>query len=253
MRTRILGLLTAAVASAVVTGIPAVTQAAPPATKTVYLTFDDGPNGLNDVTLLHILHRDDVRATFFFVGRELAADPKAVQRFWLAGHAVGNHTYNHADLTKLSREGIDTEILSTQRVLGPLAGPCVRPPYGAVSPAVNGAIASLGLREVLWNVDPEDWAHQNTPYIVNAVLSHVFDKSVVLLHDGGGNRAATVRAVRQLIPALRARGYQFKTVRACRVPLKVTATGMALRPKPTPTPVPTPTVSPSPTPSVSSP
>lgn len=120
----------------------------------------------------------------------------------------------------------------------------MRPPYGAVSPAVSTAARALGLRTVLWNIDPEDWAHQNTAYIVNHVLTHVTDKATVLMHDGGGPRAATTSAVKQLIPQLRARGYEFRTVPACRVPLKVKVTDMAKRVPPEPTPTPTPTITP---------
>ena len=104
------------------------------------------------------------------------------------------------------------------------------------------------MKMVMWSVDPEDWAHQDTGYIVNHVLTHVRDRSVVLMHDGGGNRAATVSAVKALIPQLRARGYEFRTVPSCRVPLRGKATGLAQPPAPAPTPTPTvtPTTSASP-------
>ena len=233
---------------------PGAAQARAPQPKIVHLTFDDGPDGLNDPRLLRILKRNDVKATFFLLGHAVASDPSAPQRLWLAGHAVGNHTYNHADLSKLALPAIEHEMTSAQRLLGTAGGACVRPPYGAVSPAFYTASTALGLKPVMWTVDPEDWAHQDSAYIVNHVLTHVTDHATVLLHDGGGDRRATASAVKQLIPALRARGYEFRTVPACRVPLKVTAYSMAkkmrLKPAPTPPPpTPLPTVTPAPTPS----
>lgn len=247
---------TAAMAVSAALVAPPTVSARPPEPKIVYLTFDDGPDGWNDPRLLRILRREHVPATFFVLGQAIARNRSAVKGLYLAGHAIGNHSYTHADLSRLSLPAIDRELSATQRALGPMGGRCFRPPYGAVSPAVTAAARAQGLSVVLWTVDPEDWAHQNTPYIVNHVLTHVRDRSVVLMHDGGGNRAASVNAVKYLIPQLRARGYEFRTVPACRVPLKGQSAGMAQKvtpkPKPTPTPVPTPTptVTPTSTPTV---
>lgn len=252
------GWLAAALTAVLTTGLfltPAAAQQSDRHPKTVYLTFDDGPDGLNDPRLLRILKRNHVPATFFLLGSAVAADPGAPTRLWLAGHAVGNHTYSHTDLTTLGLPAIEHEMASTQRLLGGVGGACVRPPYGAVNPLVYAAANSLGLRTVLWNVDPEDWAHQDSQYLVNHILTHVRDHSTVLMHDGGGPRSATLTAVKQLIPQLRARGYEFRTVPACRVPLKNRADSMAkpVRPAPTPTvtPTPAPTVTPTPTPTSS--
>lgn len=227
------------------------------AQKVVYLTFDDGPNRGNDVPLLRILRKEQVPATFFLVGSSLAEDRDAAAELFLAGHAVGNHTYSHADLTALDFAGVSHQLRWTQQMLGRVGGKCMRPPYGAVNGTVGAASRQLGLTQVMWSVDPQDWAHQNTGYIVSHVLTHVQDHSVVLLHDGGGDRSATVAAVRQLIPLLRERGYDFRTVPACRVPPVVgRAVGLAkvkAPPKPDPSPVPTlpPSPTPVPTPTVS--
>jgi peptidoglycan/xylan/chitin deacetylase (PgdA/CDA1 family) len=214
--------------------------------KVVYLTFDDGPNASNDPRLLRVLRREQVPATFFMVGSALAGDPGAARRLYLAGHALGNHSWSHADLTHLSAAGVAAELRHTQRLLAGMGGACMRPPYGAVNTTVMTEASRLGMRVVLWNVDPLDWAHQDSTSITNHVLTHVRDRSVVLLHDGGGPRAATTTAVARIIPALRARGFEFRTVPACRVPLRmemVDAGRPERRPKPTP-PVPTPTPTP---------
>lgn len=186
--------------------------------KIVYLTFDDGPNSMNSPRLLRVLAREHVPATFFLVGQSLALDPEHATRLWLSGHAVGNHTWSHANLTLLDPLSITQQVRATQRLMGPGGGMCVRPPYGAVNATVSGVLKGMGMRTVMWTVDPQDWAHQDAAYITDHVLSHVRDRSVVLLHDGGGPRSATIAAVKELIPQLRKRGYEFRTVPACRVP-----------------------------------
>ena len=249
MRKGILAALLAALLAVGLTAAPATAKSRHDP-KIVYLTFDDGPNGFIDPALLRLLRREQVPATFFVVGSSLTADPGFVRRLYLAGHAIGNHSWSHADLSVLSAAGVAAELRATQRLIGPVGGACMRPPYGAVSSTVQAEAYRLGLRPVMWDVDPQDWAHQNTAHIVGNVLTHVRDRSVVLLHDGGGPRGATIAAVRQIIPQLRARGYEFRTVPACRVPLRMEVRGVA-RPgktKPQP-PAPQPPVTPSPTPS----
>ena len=203
----------------------ASTPAAKHRPKIVYFTFDDGPNSLNSPRLLKILAREQVPATFFLVGQSLAADPGAATRLWLGGHAVGNHTWSHADLTHLSTTQVAAQLRSNQRLLGPGGGACMRPPYGATNAAVAAVVAQTGLKQVMWTVDPQDWAHQDANYIAGHVLSHVRDRSIVLMHDGGGPRAATISAVKAMIPLLRLQGYEFRTVPACRVPLGGTVIG----------------------------
>lgn len=236
---------------AAVVGVGLVSSPAPAVkrkpNKVVYLTFDDGPNSSNDPRLLRILRREHVPGTFFVVGQSLASDPDAVKRLYLAGHAIGNHSWAHADLTHMSAAGVAATLRSTQRLIGPVGGACMRPPYGAVNPAVVAEVNRLGMRMVMWDVDPQDWAHQDSAYIANHVISHVRDRSVVLLHDGGGPRSATTTAVRTIIAVLKARGYEFRTVPACRVPFRMDLLGAAIIDEPTPAPTPQP-VSPTPTP-----
>lgn len=233
-------------------GLPLVTPAPAQAArqpKIVYLTFDDGPNAMNSPRLLKLLAREHVPATFFLVGQSLAADPEHAVRLWLGGHAVGNHTYSHSNLTLLSPASVRHQILAAQKLMGPGAGKCLRPPYGATNSTVTAVAGSLGIKQVLWTVDPQDWAHQDATYIASHVLSNVRNKSVVLLHDGGGPRGATISAVRVIILALRAQGYEFRTIPACRVPFGgslIEAAQPRRKPaKPTPSPtLPQPPVTP---------
>jgi peptidoglycan/xylan/chitin deacetylase (PgdA/CDA1 family) len=209
--------------------VPAVpAQAADPnPRKTVYLTFDDGPDSLYTPRLLRILKRYHVPATFFLVGQSLAADPGRATDLWLRGHAVGNHTWSHLDLTQLSALQVRQQLRSTQTLMGRAGGACMRPPYGAHNVSVDAVSASLGLSTVMWTVDPKDWQYQDAGHITTHVLGRVRDKSIVLLHDGGGPRAQTLAAVEAIIPQLLWRGYEFRTVRPCRQPLGGTVLGAA--------------------------
>lgn len=255
VRTR--GFLLLAAVLAALLPLAAVTpaQATPkPKPKVVYLTFDDGPNAQNSPRLLKLLARQRVPATFFVVGQWLAMDPEHATRLWLSGHAIGNHTWSHPDLTFLSPAAIQHQLAATARLIGPGAGACMRPPYGATNATVAAVTHGLGLKQVMWTVDPQDWVHQDTGYIVDHVATHVRHRSIVLLHDGGGDRSATIAAVKQLIPLLRMRGFEFRTVPACRVPLGGEVLGAAKPDRPSKKPVdpqPTPPV-PEPTPPVPS-
>jgi peptidoglycan/xylan/chitin deacetylase (PgdA/CDA1 family) len=202
-------------------------RAADPDRRIVYLTFDDGPSSLYSPRLLKILSRHRVPATFFVVGRSLSADPGYATRLWLGGHAVGNHTWSHPDLTGLDPLGVRRQVLSTQRLAGRAAGMCVRPPYGAHNAVVDSVIEGLGMSRVMWTVDPQDWRYQDAQRITSHVVQRVENKSVILLHDGGGPRAQTLAAVEALIPRLLLRGYEFRTVPKCRRPLGGVVEGAA--------------------------
>ena len=173
------------------------------ATKTAYLTFDDGPDASWTPQVLDVLDRYDIRATFFMLGHEADTAPGLVDQVRAAGHSVGNHSVSHASLPKLSDNRLRHEIGDGVR------SRCFRPPYGATSARVRSAIAGAGMREILWDVDPRDWSRPGAPVIVDAVVKHVHNGAIVLLHDGGGDRSQTVEALPQIIDRLRARGYSF--------------------------------------------
>lgn len=189
------------------TPLPTATTSAPaPAGKTVYLTFDDGPSASWTPRVLEVLDRYDIRATFFMLGREADTEPGLVDQVRAAGHSVGNHSVSHAYLPKLSDSRLRHEVADGVR------SRCFRPPYGATTSRVRAAIARANMHQVLWDVDPRDWSRPGTPAIVSSVLTHVHDGSIVLLHDGGGDRSQTVAALPQIIEKLRARGYSFGTL-----------------------------------------
>lgn len=182
--------------------------------RVVALTFDDGPSPYTP-QILSLLRAYGDRATFFLVGFRVQAYPKWARAEAGDGDAIGNHTYRHVDLEWLTPGDVTWQLRATEQIIHDVTGiepQWFRPPYGAVDPRVAGLAAGLGLRTVTWSVDPRDWSRPGAAAIVSRVLSAVRPGSVILLHDGGGDRSQTVTAVSILLPALRARGFRFVTL-----------------------------------------
>ncbi len=174
----------------------------------VALTFDDGP-GTDTMRILQALTRLRVPATFFVIGRQIAGRERELRAVVAHGHAIGNHTWDHPDLTRLSRARVRSELLGTRNAIRAATGvdPVLyRPPYGAVDRRVMAAVAGARMVPVLWDVDGDDWADDATPArVARTVMREVRPGSIILLHDGGGRRGVTVRALPRIVAGLRAR------------------------------------------------
>jgi peptidoglycan/xylan/chitin deacetylase (PgdA/CDA1 family) len=180
----------------------------------VFLTFDDGPDPTWTPRVLDILRAAGIKATFCMIGRYVRAYPDIARRVVAEGHTLCNHTENHASLDRLSAAGVEAEIQTAGDSIQAATG--VRPtlfrfPYGRTSPTAYGVVARLGLRVLGWNVDPADYTRPGTDTIITRVAQAVKPGSIVLFHDGGGDRSQTVAAVTALIASLRAAGYNFGT------------------------------------------
>ena len=173
---------------------------------TVYLTFDDGPSYTWTPAVLAVLRKYGVHAVFFEIGENITWYPSITRNLRYYGNLIGNHTWNHPNLTTLSDYWVTWQLNRMEQALG-YRPRCVRPPSGATNYRIQTIIANRGQRHILWTVDPSDWARPGTWTIVNRVLYYVRDGSRILLHDGGGDRSQTVAALDLLIPRLRARGF----------------------------------------------
>ncbi|GAA2806603.1 polysaccharide deacetylase family protein [Kribbella solani] len=190
----------------------ATTTAAATTTKYVYLTFDDGPWYPYTGQILNILRQYGVHATFFEVGQQVARYPWLTRGAYLRGMSVQNHTWSHPDLRYVSWATFKYQVQTTDRYIRNQTGytpRCLRPPYGAVNSRVRGRAALLGKQIRLWTVDPRDWSRPGTSAIVQRVLGNVHSGSIILMHDGGGNRSQTVAALPTILRTLKARGYVF--------------------------------------------
>jgi peptidoglycan/xylan/chitin deacetylase (PgdA/CDA1 family) len=184
----------------------------------VALTFDDGPSPTNTMKILRVLERFGVKATFFVIGRSASYHPSIVRAEIAAGMEVGNHSWSHPYIPpfkKLPTRVIRDEIARTQHELlslGTSSG-LFRPPGGTFSQEVIDIAQQSDTRLVLWSIDPKDWLRGRTSQqITNAVLSNVSPGAIIILHDGGGDRSATVAALPAIIRGIRAKGLDLVTV-----------------------------------------
>lgn len=194
---------------------PSAAAAVATPAKYVVLTFDDGPDPVYTPKILDILAQYDAKATFFEVGRNVVKHPALTKRIHDAGHSVQNHTWTHADLRHLSATAFKKQVADTDQAIRAQTGQvpgCLRPPYGGISSQVTQRAKAYDKQLVVWTVDSRDWTKPGTAAIVKHVLSGVHNGSVVLMHDGGGNRTQTVAALPTILKALKAQGYGFRTV-----------------------------------------
>jgi peptidoglycan/xylan/chitin deacetylase (PgdA/CDA1 family) len=193
----------------VLSATPAEAALQPCAAGYVRLTFDDGPNRNATPAILDTLAARGVKATFFVVGSMAAASPGIVRRASTEGHRIGNHSWSHPNLTKLSREQVTSQLARTNETIKQATGASPtqwRPPYGATNTLVEAAARDVGLPSmVLWTVDPRDWADPPATTVRDRVLQAVRPNSTVLLHDGTG--ANTPEALPMILDGLAERGY----------------------------------------------
>jgi peptidoglycan-N-acetylglucosamine deacetylase len=183
--------------------------------KVVALTFDDGPWPAQTEKILAILSAAGIHGTFFELGGQAKQWPTISKAVVAQGSLLGNHTYSHALLTKLKAPQVKKEISGGASTIGKVAGVkpvWFRPPYGAINSTVWQQSRALGQKVVLWDVDTLDWTKPGPAKIVQNAVTHVRPGSVVLMHDGGGDRSQTIAALPQVIAALKAQGYSFVTV-----------------------------------------
>lgn len=188
-----------------------------PETKRVALTFDDGPDEHYTPAILDILQEYGVKATFFVLGQQVQRFPHITLEIHEAGHTIGNHSYSHPDFRKLSCEEIIEEITSTDQLLQELhisSHPYLRPPYGAIR---DETITYLGAKDwviVNWSLDTFDWDtdHTSPEAILDHVQAYSHPGAIILLHNAGGNRSATVEALPNLITYLQEQGYELITI-----------------------------------------
>jgi peptidoglycan-N-acetylglucosamine deacetylase len=188
----------------------------------VALTFDDGPDPTWTPRILKVLRREHVPATFFLIGREAERHPRLVRQELDDGHVIGDHTYAHPDLAKTPDWRSRLEINAGAWVVEGETGrrPLLfRSPYGNgdAAPHSKGAdqlAADLGFHPVGWTDETNDWRQPGVNSIVHAALSQLSERTIILLHDGGGRRDQTLAALPRIIDALKAQGYLFTTADA---------------------------------------
>lgn len=183
-----------------------------PTKPMIALTFDDGPNTGVTGRILDVLEAGGGKATFFMVGNRVPGNADVVRRMAALGYEVGNHTYDHKYLTGMSDAEIQSSVGQTNSNIESAAGvaPAAMRPTGGYydTPSLN-TLGAMGMPAVMWSIDTLDWKTLNADETVKAVLDHVQDGDIILMHDIYGT---TADAVEVLVPELAARGYQMVTV-----------------------------------------
>jgi peptidoglycan-N-acetylglucosamine deacetylase len=185
------------------------------------LTFDDGPNPACTPQLLDVLAKNQVRATFFMIGRFVREQPELARRVFAAGHEVANHTFSHPQLSLCSAQKTRQELLDCEAALQDAGAGnqhhLFRAPFGGRRPATLRIVRELGLIPIQWTVTTFDWNAVSAERIEQNARKRLRGGDIMLFHDGGhtglnADRMFTVKAVEALLPRLRDEGYEFVTV-----------------------------------------
>jgi peptidoglycan/xylan/chitin deacetylase (PgdA/CDA1 family) len=199
----------------------------------IALTFDDGPNPIYTPQVLAVLQAYNIKATFFDVGYLVKDFPNIVRQEFLQGHSIGNHSWSHPQLTRLSYASILSQLVNTSDAIQSVTGsrPTIfRPPYGSFNRIVLAQASQQKLSTILWNDEAHDWTTPGVNVIARRILNLARYGGIILLHDGGGFRAQTVAALPIIISALQLRGFTFVTI-----PQLLHDIATSGKPSPTPT------------------
>lgn len=180
--------------------------------KEIALTFDDGPYPFYTDLLLHVLERSHVSATFFLVGRSSQEFPELVRRIVADDDEIGDHTFNHYKLTKLTGPQIASQISEDETYLEPFVGAPLhlfRPPHGRFDHRVVALAHAMGFDTVFWSDSPEDTKDIPPALIVSRTLKQASPGGIILMHNG---QYRTIEALPVIIDRLRSEGYTFVTV-----------------------------------------
>ena len=181
------------------------------ANKTIALTFDDGPGPYTE-KLLDILDKYDAKATFFLIGSKVSGQASVVRSIQARGHQLGNHSWSHPELPKLSVDQIAGEIDRTNEAIRQATGvkpSILRPPYGAVNGVVLEQLRLRNMSSILWSVDTRDWADRNSQIVCSRAVAGARPGAVILMHD---IHPTSVNAVPCILNSLKQQGYSFVTV-----------------------------------------
>ncbi len=186
--------------------------------QAVALTFDDGPT-LDTLDLLDILQGENIKATFFLIGKQVEKYPEIARRIAAENHEIGNHSYSHPIYLFSSAGKTKLELQKTQEIIKQVTGVTPkfsRPPCGVRTPAYFAATRELGLATIQWSDTGFDWKDFSAQQIAQNVLKRTKSGSIILLHDGDSaglrQRRPTVEAIQLILKGLKAGGLEISTL-----------------------------------------
>jgi peptidoglycan/xylan/chitin deacetylase (PgdA/CDA1 family) len=179
----------------------------------IAMTFDDGPHATNTPELLEMAAERHIKLTFFVLGECVVQNPDVLRREVAEGHEIGNHSWSHPNLARLSDEGLRTQLQRTEDMIGKTAGikpKLMRPPYGELTKRQRIlANHEFGYRVILWDVDPLDWKRPGSDVVAQRIIAGARPGSIILSHD---IHSPTIAAMPQVFDELLAKGFKFVTV-----------------------------------------
>ena len=187
----------------------------------IALTFDDGPDAIYTPKVLDILKSNNIKASFFIIGKKIKKFPEVAKRIYSEGHAIGNHTYNHLNCLYINIDQLKYEVSRTETLIDSLFGKSnkyVRMPFGFISNEQYLTLTELGYKIIGWDVDSYDWDidHNTIEGIVNRVVSQSKPGKIVLLHCADyldlSSREKTIEALPEIIKELQKKNYKFVTL-----------------------------------------
>ncbi len=192
----------------------------PRGSRLMALTYDDGPNDPYTWRMLEVLERHGVKATFFLIGQFVQQKPEIARAVVTAGHAIGNHTWDHPNLILRSTSEMRRQLERAQKAIFDATGvepKLFRPPFGGRRPASLRTVRAFGLKPILWNVTCYDWNAKSAEQIVAHAERQIRGGDVILLHDGGylcmgADRSRSVEASHHILTRYKSEGFEFVTI-----------------------------------------
>jgi peptidoglycan/xylan/chitin deacetylase (PgdA/CDA1 family) len=179
----------------------------------IAMTFDDGPHATNTPKLLDLAAKKHIKLTFFVLGECVQQNPAVLQREVTEGHEIGNHSWSHPNLAKLSDEAVRSQLQRTEDIIVKTAGirpKLMRPPYGELTKRQRIWVNhDFGYKVILWDVDPLDWKRPGPSVVARRIIAGTRPGSIILSHD---IHPPTIEAMPQVFDALLAKGFKFVTV-----------------------------------------
>jgi len=186
----------------------------PPEKKVIALTFDDGPWPNTTAKVLDILKKNRIKSTFFVVGQNVKNYPDLTKQIVADGHIIANHTWHHW-YHQMNAQAAAYEVANTGDIIYQTTGVrtrLFRPPGGIMNNGVAAYAKNNKYAVIMWSADSMDYSRPAVPRLMNNIFREAKPGGIVLMHDGGGDRSHTVKALPEIISRFRKQGYEFVTV-----------------------------------------
>ncbi len=183
----------------------------------ILLTFDDGPNPVTTEKILSLLDTAKIKALFFCVGNNVKRYPEFAKEIVDRGHLIGNHTFNHKVITKLSNDDFEKEVITTNKVIEDVVGNSprfFRPPHGRFQINLAGRLKQFQLRNVMWSLLPYDYKN-DLKVVKFAIENYLANNSIAVLHDSERSSLIIEDSIKYLADEVRNKNYQFGTPEEC--------------------------------------